>query len=41
MPDSAGTSLILPWSVTVLGLMFCAMALGYGVLVSGQKRKDE
>jgi predicted O-methyltransferase YrrM len=29
MPYPAGTLLILPWSVTVLGLVFCAMALAH------------
>jgi len=40
MPDSAGTSLILPWAATLFGLLFGAMMLGFVMLVSGKRRKD-
>ena len=41
MPDSAGTSLILPWAATMFGIVLGAMMLGYVVLVSGKKKKSE
>jgi hypothetical protein len=40
MPDSAGTSLILPWAATMFGIVFGAVMLGYVVLVSGRKKKS-
>jgi hypothetical protein len=39
MPDPAGTSLLLPWAVTMLGLVLGAMALAFGAFVSGKKSK--
>ena len=40
MPDSAGTSLILPWAATMFGIVLGAVMLGYVVLVSGRKKKS-
>jgi hypothetical protein len=40
MPDSAGTSLILPWAATMFGIVFGAVMLGYVVLVSGRNKKS-
>jgi hypothetical protein len=41
MPDSAGTSLLLPWAATMFGLAFGAMMLGYVMFVSGKKGKKK